>query len=39
MRHTFIINPGGILQEIFLGVKPTIHSQEVLSSLDNLQQI
>ncbi|MCH2049681.1 MAG: peroxiredoxin [Trichodesmium sp. St2_bin6] len=38
MRHTFIINPGGILQEIFLGVKPTIHSQEVLSSLDNLQQ-
>ena len=39
MRHTFTINLGGILQEIFLGVKPTIHSQEVLSSLDNLQQI
>ncbi len=38
MRHTFIINPDGILQEIFLGVRPPIHSQEVLASLDELQQ-
>lgn len=37
IRHTFIINPDGILQKIFLGVKPTVHSNEVLSSLDDLQ--
>lgn len=38
LRHTFIIDPDGILQKIFLGVKPLIHSQEVLVSLDELQQ-
>lgn len=37
IRHTFIIDPDGILQKIFLGVKPTVHSNEVLSSLDDLQ--
>ncbi|MGA8895993.1 MAG: redoxin domain-containing protein, partial [Planktothrix agardhii] len=38
MRHTFIIDPDGILREIFLGVNPAIHSQEVLARLDELQQ-
>ena len=37
IRHTFIIDSDGILQKIFLGVKPTVHSNEVLSSLDDLQ--
>ena len=37
IRHTFIIDPDGILQKIFLGVKPPFHSNEVLSSLDDLQ--
>jgi thioredoxin-dependent peroxiredoxin len=38
MRHTFIIDPDGILREIFLGVNPAVHSQEVLARLDELQQ-
>ncbi|CAD5915178.1 Peroxiredoxin Bcp [Planktothrix tepida] len=38
MRHTFIIDPDGILRERFLGVNPAIHSQEVLARLDELQQ-
>jgi thioredoxin-dependent peroxiredoxin len=38
MRHTFIIDPDGILREIFLGVNPAIHSQEVLARLEELQQ-
>ncbi|MEC4892018.1 MAG: peroxiredoxin [Oscillatoria sp. PMC 1051.18] len=37
LRHTYIIDPEGILREIFLGVKPVIHSQEVLARLDELQ--
>ncbi len=38
MRHSFIIDSDGILREIFLGVIPSIHSQEVLARLDQLQQ-
>ena len=38
MRHSFIIDPDGMLREIFLGVIPSIHSQEVLARLDELQQ-
>lgn len=37
MRHTFIIDPEGILRETFLGVRPAIHSTEVLARLDELQ--
>ncbi|MGK7948918.1 MAG: peroxiredoxin [Xenococcaceae cyanobacterium] len=36
LRHTYLVDPKGILQEIFLGVRPTIHSQEVLARLDEL---
>ncbi len=36
LRHTYIIDPEGILRKIFLGVKPAIHSSEVLASLDEL---
>jgi thioredoxin-dependent peroxiredoxin len=37
MRHSFIIDPNGILREIFVKVNPNIHSTEVLSILDQLQ--
>ncbi|MGC1307571.1 MAG: peroxiredoxin [Phormidesmis sp.] len=37
MRHTYLIDPKGILRERFLGVRPAIHSQEVLARLDELQ--
>ncbi|MGB5917175.1 MAG: peroxiredoxin [Phormidesmis sp.] len=37
MRHTYLIDPKGTLKTIFLGVRPAIHSQEVLAKLDELQ--
>jgi len=36
LRHTYLIDPEGILQERFLGVRPAIHSQEVLMTLESL---
>jgi peroxiredoxin Q/BCP len=38
LRHTYIIDPVGKIQARFLGVRPIIHSQEVLATLDELQQ-
>lgn len=38
LRHTYLINPEGILKDIFIGVKPPIHSQEVLARLEELQE-
>ncbi|MGD1907919.1 MAG: peroxiredoxin [Leptolyngbyaceae cyanobacterium] len=37
LRHTYVIDPDGILRASFLGVRPAIHSQEVLETLDMLQ--
>ncbi len=37
LRHTYLIDPQGRLQERFLGVRPAIHSQEVLARLKELQ--
>jgi len=37
MRHTYLIDPDGTLKERFLGVRPAIHSQEVLARLDEFQ--
>ena len=37
MRHSFIIDPQGVLRETFVGVNPSIHSQEVLARLGELQ--
>ena len=37
LRHTYLIDPEGILRERFLGVRPAIHSTEVLAKLDELQ--
>jgi len=36
LRHTYLIDPDGILRKIFLGVHPNRHSQEVLASLEKL---
>uniref|UniRef100_B8HW69 thioredoxin-dependent peroxiredoxin n=1 Tax=Cyanothece sp. (strain PCC 7425 / ATCC 29141) TaxID=395961 RepID=B8HW69_CYAP4 len=38
MRHSFIVDPQGILRERFVKVNPAIHSTEVLARLDELQQ-
>ncbi|KAB8314686.1 peroxiredoxin [Tolypothrix campylonemoides VB511288] len=38
MRHTFIIDPQGMLRETFVKVNPAIHSKEVLARLDELQK-
>lgn len=37
LRHTYLIDPDGNLRQRFLGVRPAIHSQEVLATLDALQ--
>src|SRR5256885_3655553 len=36
-RNTFIIDPDGVVRKVFRGVKPMEHSQEVLSTLADLQ--
>jgi thioredoxin-dependent peroxiredoxin len=37
LRHTYVIDPEGIMRERFVGVNPAIHSAEVLEKLDELQ--
>ncbi|MFM5890992.1 MAG: peroxiredoxin [Dolichospermum sp.] len=37
MRHSFIIDPQGILRATFVKVNPSIHSREVLAELTKLQ--
>jgi len=36
-RHTFIIDPDGILRDRFVGVQPAIHSAQVLARLKQLR--
>lgn len=36
-RHTYIIDPKGMMREQYLGVQPAIHSTEVLTRLNELQ--
>lgn len=38
MRHSFLIDPNGILRETFVKVNPAIHSTEVLARLEELQK-
>jgi thioredoxin-dependent peroxiredoxin len=33
MRHSFIVDPEGVLRATFLAVQPLVHSQEVLAKL------
>ena len=37
-RHTFLIDPNGVIQKTYLEVKPSEHSAEVLVALDELQK-
>lgn len=39
LRHTFIIDPNGVLKATFTGVNPIVHSKEVLAKLDELQKL
>ncbi len=39
MRHSFIIDPQGMLRATFTNINPTAHSQEVLTELDRLQSV
>ena len=36
-RHTFIIGPGGKLAKIYRSVKPSAHSDEIISDIKQLQ--
>jgi peroxiredoxin Q/BCP len=38
LRHTYIVDPDGILRATFTGVNPIVHSSEVLAKLDELQR-
>jgi peroxiredoxin Q/BCP len=37
-RHTFLIDPQGIVRKVYLDVDPKKHSEELLSALDDLQK-
>jgi thioredoxin-dependent peroxiredoxin len=37
-RHTFLIDPAGVIRKVYLKVDPTKHSAEVLADLDELQK-
>ncbi len=36
-RNTFLIDPKGVIRKVYTGVKPTAHSEEVLTALGELQ--
>lgn len=38
VRHSFLIDPNGVLRETFVKVNPAIHSTEVLARLEELQK-
>jgi peroxiredoxin Q/BCP len=37
-RHTFLIDPEGVVRKVYLEVNPSKHSQELLADLDELQK-
>jgi peroxiredoxin Q/BCP len=37
-RHTFLIDPSGVVQKVYTEVKPEKHSEEVLAALSELQK-
>ncbi len=37
-RHTFLIDPDGVVRKVYQDVKPEKHSGEVLAALDELQR-
>jgi peroxiredoxin Q/BCP len=38
-RHTFLIDPNGVVRRVYLDVKPQQHSEEVLAALAELQAL
>jgi peroxiredoxin Q/BCP len=38
-RHTFLIDPNGLIAKVYTSVDPSRHSGEVLSELDHLQKL
>jgi peroxiredoxin Q/BCP len=36
-RNTFLIDPKGVIRKVYTGVKPNVHSEEVLAALGELQ--
>jgi peroxiredoxin Q/BCP len=36
-RHTFLIDPNGVVRKVYLDVKPQQHSEEVLAALTELE--
>jgi thioredoxin-dependent peroxiredoxin len=36
-RNTFLIDPQGVIRKVYTGVKPNVHSEEVLTALGELQ--
>jgi thioredoxin-dependent peroxiredoxin len=37
-RHTFLIDPQGVVRKVYVEVHPDKHSEELLAALDELQQ-
>lgn len=37
MRHSFIVDPDGTLRDTYVKVRPTVHSEEILARLAELQ--
>jgi len=37
LRHTFLIDPNGILRQRWVAVRPSGHAQEVLDAIKDLQ--
>jgi peroxiredoxin Q/BCP len=37
-RHTFLIDPAGIIRKVYLKVDPAKHSAEVLADLSELEK-
>jgi len=36
-RNTFLVDPQGVIRKVYTGVKPNVHSEEVLAALGELQ--
>ena len=37
-RNTFLVDPKGVIQKVFMAVDPAKHSEEVLAALDEVQK-
>jgi len=36
-RNTFLIDPQGVIRKVYVGVKPQVHSEEVLTALSGME--